>query len=105
MPELCIVLLTAPDWEMAHGLGRTLVDERLAACANLVPQITSIYRWEDAIHEDSEVLLIVKTTQASVPALTERVLALHPYAVPEVIALPIGAGSATYLAWLVEQVG
>ena len=100
MSDVRIVLITAPDREVAAGLGRALVEERLAACANLVPQITSIYRWEGAVQEDSEVLMVVKTSAGRVAALTERVLALHPYEVPEVLVLPVESGAATYLDWV-----
>lgn len=96
----CVALITAPSLEEAQRLARTLVEEQLAACVNLLPEITSIYRWEGAVHEDREVLLVAKTTQASVAALTARVLALHSYAVPEVLVLPVVAGSAAYLSWL-----
>ncbi len=96
----CIALITAPSLEEARRLAQTLVEEGLAACVNLLPEIISIYRWEGAVHEDREVLLVAKTTQAGVEALTARVLALHSYDVPEVIVLPIVAGSAAYLSWL-----
>jgi len=100
MSDVRIALITAPDHAAAASLGRALVEERLAACANLVPQITSIYRWEGAVQEDSEVLLIVKTSAAQAAALTERVLALHPYAVPEVLVLPVESGAGAYLDWM-----
>jgi periplasmic divalent cation tolerance protein len=105
MSDVRIVLITAPDRAVAAGLGRALVEERLAACANLVPQVTSIYRWEDAVQEDSEVLMVVKTSAGRVAALTERVLALHPYEVPEVLVLPVESGSAAYLDWVRASVG
>jgi periplasmic divalent cation tolerance protein len=105
MSDVRIVLITAPDREVAAGLGRALVEERLAACANLVPQITSIYRWEGAVQEDSEVLMVVKTSAGRVAALTERVLALHPYEVPEVLVLPVESGTAAYLDWVRASVG
>jgi len=98
--DVRIVLITAPDLAVAAGLGRALVEERLAACANLVPQVTSIYRWEGAVQEDSEVLMVVKTSAGRVAALTERVLALHPYEVPEVLVLPVESGAAAYLDWV-----
>ena len=100
MSDVRIVLITAPDLAVAAGLGRALVEERLAACANLVPQVTSIYRWEGAVQEDSEVLMVVKTSAGRIAALTERVLALHPYEVPEVLVLPVESGAAAYLDWV-----
>ncbi len=100
-----VVLITAPSEEVAHRIARTLVEERLAACVNLVPGLTSVYRWQGEVVEDKEVLLIVKTTTFAFPRLKERVLALHPYTVPEIVALPIAEGHVAYLAWLRENTG
>jgi periplasmic divalent cation tolerance protein len=100
-----VVLITAPNQEVAKTIARALVEERLAACVNLVPGLTSIYRWQGEVVEDQEVLLIVKTTTFAFPRLKERVLALHPYTVPEIIALPIAEGHGAYLSWLQENVG
>ena len=80
------------------------MEERLAACVNLLPGVRSIYRWEGEVQDDGEVLLIVKTREDALPALTARVVALHPYDVPEVIALPVAGGSDAYLAWLRDGV-
>ncbi len=102
--EVRIVLVTAPDEETARRLAHALVAERLAACVNVVPGVRSVYRWEGAVQEDSEVLLIAKSHEARAAALSERVQALHPYDVPEVLALPAAGGSASYLAWLGEAV-
>ncbi len=98
-----IVLVTAPDEPVARHIAQTIVTEQLAACANIVPRVTSIYRWEGVVQEDSEVLMIIKTTATALDALTARVLDLHPYAVAEVIALPIGAGAPAYLDWVVQS--
>ena len=95
-----VVLVTAPDAEAGARIGRALVVEGLAACANLVPGVRSIYRWQGAVHDDPEVLLILKTRAALSAALAERVRALHPYELPEVIALPVTGGSEAYLAWV-----
>lgn len=95
-----VVFVTAPDVEAAAALVRSLVTERLAACGNLVPGITSIYRWEGEVHEDPEVLLILKTSEAQVEALVRRVAELHPYDVPEVLALPVDQGLPAYLSWV-----
>jgi periplasmic divalent cation tolerance protein len=95
-----VVLVTAPDLAVGARLGRSLVEEGLAACANLVPGVRSIYRWQGEIHDDPEVLLIVKTRASLVEALAARVRALHPYELPEVLALPVAGGSAAYLAWV-----
>jgi periplasmic divalent cation tolerance protein len=104
-PEALVVLVTAPSAEKAAELGRAAVSERLAACANVVPGIRSIYRWEGKVQDEPEVLLILKTTRARFEALRERVLALHPYRVPEVLALPVEAGSEAYLEWIAGEVG
>jgi periplasmic divalent cation tolerance protein len=97
---LHVVLVTAPDAEVGARIGRTLVEEGLAACANLVPGVRSIYRWEGAVHDDAEVLLILKTRAALSAALAARVRALHPYQLPEVLALAVAGGSEPYLDWV-----
>jgi periplasmic divalent cation tolerance protein len=98
-----VVLVTCPTAERAAELARAVVEERLAACGNVVPGLRSIYRWEGKVQDDAEALLVLKTTRERFEALRERVLALHPYEVPEVIALPIEAGSAPYLAWIAAE--
>lgn len=98
--EHLVVMVTAPMGTGEAELAKTLVTERLAACVNLVPAVRSFYVWEDKLQDDSEVLLIIKTTADRYPALEARVKALHPYQVPEIIALPILRGQADYLAWV-----
>ncbi len=98
-----IVFVTAATADEATRIARALVEERLAACANIVSPIVSVYRWEGQVHEDREVLLIIKTTDTRLPALIQRVKALHSYQVPEVIAMPIADGSADYLRWLLDE--
>jgi periplasmic divalent cation tolerance protein len=100
-----LVLSTIPP-DKAPELARTLVAERLAACVNLLPGARSFYRWKGEACEDDEALLLIKTTAAALPRLTERLLALHPYDVPEVVALPIAAGEGhgPYLDWIGENV-
>jgi periplasmic divalent cation tolerance protein len=100
MTDAIVVLVTAPDTDKAAAIARVLVDQRLAACGNVVPGVRSIYRWEGQIRDENEALLVLKTTSAHFDALRESVLELHPYAVPEVIALRVEAGSAPYLAWI-----
>jgi len=102
-PEARIVLVTAPDIEVGARLGRALVEERLAACVNLLPGVRSIYRWQGAIEEDGEVMLIVKTCRDRCGALAARVEALHPYELPEVVVLPVEGGSDPYLAWILAE--
>jgi periplasmic divalent cation tolerance protein len=101
--DALVVLVTAPTAERAAEIARAVVGERLAACGNVVPGLRSIYRWEGKVQEDAEALLVLKTTRARLDALRERVLALHPYEVPEVIALPVEAGSAPYLDWIAAE--
>jgi len=103
--DALVVLVTAPSAEAAAELARALVEARLAACGNVVPGLRSIYRWEGRVTEDAEALLILKTTRAAFDALRAEVLRRHPYQVPEVLALPVEAGSEPYLAWLAGQVG
>jgi len=101
--DFVVVLVTAGDAEEAARIGRTLVVERLAACANVVGPIHSVYRWQGAVEEAAEHLLLVKARAADLPALEARVRALHSYQLPEVVALRVTAGSAPYLAWLAES--
>jgi periplasmic divalent cation tolerance protein len=100
MPDTLLILCTCPDGESAARIARVLVEEHLAACVNRVPGLTSVYRWQGEIHEDSEVLLLIKTRSELFESLRARLVALHPYDVPEVIALDIAAGHAPYLDWL-----
>ncbi|KAA6460875.1 divalent-cation tolerance protein CutA [Acidobacteria bacterium AB60] len=95
-----IVLTTASNDEEARSLARTLVEERLAACATLVPAVESIYRWQGKVETATETLLLLKTTATQVPALKSRLLDLHSYETPEVLALPVESGSDGYLAWM-----
>ncbi len=103
--ELVAVLVTAPDAETGETLATAVVQERLAACVNIVPGLTSVYRWEGRVHRDAEVLLVMKTTAAGAGALRERVLELHPYEVPEVLVLPVAGGHGAYMEWVRSAVG
>ncbi|AGA89051.1 uncharacterized protein involved in tolerance to divalent cations [Thioflavicoccus mobilis 8321] len=95
-----LALCTCPDAETADRLASALVEERLAACVNILPGITSVYHWRGQVERDDEVLLLIKTVAARFAALSERLVALHPYEVPEVIATPITAGLPAYLDWM-----
>lgn len=95
-----LVLSTCPNQESAVALGTQLVEERLAACVNLVPGLTSIYRWEGTVHRDPEVLLLIKTKADCLDRLTEALSRLHTYDLPEIIAVPITAGLPEYLNWI-----
>lgn len=97
-------MVTAPDAGTAESLARAVVGERLAACVNLVPGVVSVYRWEGAVHRDEEILLVLKTTAERVEALRERVVALHPYDVPEVLVLTVAEAHEPYRAWVQDQV-
>ena len=98
--DALLVLCACPDADSAGRIARTLVEERLAACVNRVPGLVSVYRWQGEIHEDEEVLLLIKTRPERFETLRARIVELHPYDVPEVIALDITAGHAPYLEWL-----
>ncbi|AUB84502.1 divalent-cation tolerance protein CutA [Candidatus Thiodictyon syntrophicum] len=97
-----LVLCTCPDQECATRIAERLVEERLAACVSLVPGLTSIYRWQGAIQRDAEVLLLIKTVAVRFEVLAATLSALHPYEVPEIIALPITAGLPDYLTWMIQ---
>jgi periplasmic divalent cation tolerance protein len=94
------VLTTAPNAEVGGVIARALVEERLAACVNVIPGVRSIYRWKDEVQDDPEVVLIIKTRADRCEALAARIKDLHPYDVPEVLVLPAVGGSARYLAWI-----
>ena len=99
-----VVLVTVPDAGTGTELARALVEDRLAACGNVMPGLTSVYRWQGEVQQDPESLVILKTTMASLDALKERVLELHPYDVPEFLALPVIFGHLPYLQWVDGQV-
>lgn len=99
------VLVTAPSEAVAADLARGAVEAGLAACGNLVPGVRSIYSWNGEICDDSEVLLVFKTTRAAFGALKTHLVAAHPYDTPEVLALPVEAGHGPYLEWVRMMVG
>jgi periplasmic divalent cation tolerance protein len=103
MIECISVYVTAAGRAQAESIGRTLVEERLAACANVLDGLTSIYRWEGAIQHDAEALLILKTRAALLGPVEARVRELHPYELPCVVAWPIAGGSAAYLDWIAAE--
>ena len=100
MTDVRVVLVTAPDRAAAEALAERLVEERLAACASLVEGLASLFWWEGRIQRADEVLLLLKTPAERVPALITRAAELHPYDVPEVLALAVEAGHAPYLDWV-----
>ena len=95
-----IVLCTVPDEATARRIASSLVAEQLAACVNIVPGITSVYRWKGAVETAPELLLIIKTTLEVYTRLQDRVRALHPYELPEIIAVSLDRGLPEYLAWI-----
>lgn len=97
------VLMSAPEAETARRITRALVEEGLAACGSVIPGVTSIYRWQGAIEETDEVLVVLKTTEERAQGLTERAVEIHPYEVPEVLCLPVASGHPEYLAWLTTE--
>ena len=104
MSECQFLLSTIDNAQQAEAIAEALVTERLAACVNLVSNVFSVYRWQGAIEKTSEVLLIVKTSEEKRDKAMRRLVELHPYEVPEVIAFPIQAGHRPYLAWVLESV-
>ena len=105
MSHELLVLVTAPNEDEARRIANALVEERLAACVNMVGAIESVYRWEGQVTTDREALLIIKTTDDRYEDLEKRVKELHSYSTPEVIAFKIERGSSEYLSWLQDSVG
>lgn len=104
MIKYAVVYVTVPGEKVALDISKTLVENKLAACVNIVPQIRSIYSWKGEICDDSEMLLIIKTKPSAFEALKSTVLKIHPYDVPEIILLPIENGHKEYLQWFDENV-
>ncbi len=104
MGDHIVVLITAPSVEVARQLGHTLLKKQRAACVTINPGVESLYMWEGELQSDEEALLIIKTTASAFETLTAVVQDAHPYDVPEIIALPIVAGSQAYLRWIDEHV-
>jgi len=102
--EVVLAFSTFPDVETARRIARELVTESLAACANVIPKVESIYRWQGKIEQEDETLVLFKTTAARFAAFEEKLKALHPYDVPEIICTPIGRGSPAYLEWVRQNV-
>ncbi len=100
-----LALTTAPSAAEAERLAGILVGERLAACVNIVPGVRSVYRWQGAVERGAEALLLLKTTEAGLPRLRARLLALHPYETPEFLAFEVDEGSSAYLRWVADSVG
>jgi periplasmic divalent cation tolerance protein len=101
--QFCEVVVTAADGDWLAGFTRTLVEERLAACGHTVREIRSVYRWQDAVHDEAEARVALHTRRSLVPAIVERAGELHPYDVPCVLALPVVGGNPAYLEWLAAE--
>jgi periplasmic divalent cation tolerance protein len=103
MSEEIVIFVTTGSTDEAQRIARTLVDEKLIACANLVPSVRSLFRWQGKVCDEAETLMIMKTVAANLEVIASRVKAMHSYQVPEIIALPIVGGSAEYLKWVHEE--
>ena len=102
--EYCIVLCTCPDQDSANELAAMLVKNKLAACVNILPGLTSVYEWKGNIEKSQELLLIVKTKSTAFQTVVNAILDRHPYELPEIISIPINNGLANYLSWIDDNV-
>jgi periplasmic divalent cation tolerance protein len=105
LSDRVVALSTVANAADAERIARALVERRLAACVNVLPGVVSFYRWKGEVCRDDELLLVIKTRAERLPALREELVALHPYELPELVALPVESGHAPYLAWVDESVG
>ena len=103
MEPVTVVMCNVPDMDVAAAIARTLVGKRLAACVNLLPGVRSVYRWQGQIEETSEVTLLIKTAASRYDEVELEIRSIHPYEVPEIICLPLQAGLAPYLEWVVQE--
>lgn len=101
--EISLVLTTVPDAGTGERIVRSLVEERLIACGNLVPGVASIYRWQGEVRNEGEVLVLMKARTAALERLFRRAAELHPYDVPELLSFPVGRGLPAYCGWVVEE--
>jgi periplasmic divalent cation tolerance protein len=98
-----LIITNCPDEEVANAIALALVEEKLAACVNILPRVQSVYGWQGAVESASEIPLLIKTTAACYGALESRIGELHPYDIPEIIAVPITRGLPAYLNWLAGE--
>ena len=101
--EPLLVITNCPDEASANAIALAIVEASLAACVNVLPRVQSVYRWQGAVESASEIPLLIKTTAANYPALEKAIAGLHPYEVPEIIALPITQGLPAYLNWVAAE--
>ena len=102
--DFAIILTTVSAVEEGQSIAKILVEKQLAACINIIPKISSVYRWEGKVHSESEILLLIKTTKGLEAAVYKEVQAVHPYTTPELITLPITNGSEAYLDWMTAAI-
>ncbi|KAF0224678.1 MAG: hypothetical protein FD176_860 [Rhodospirillaceae bacterium] len=100
-----MVYVTAPSHDVALALAEAVVGERLAACANILGAITSVYWWDGKLNRDGEVAMVLKTMATHIPALTERIRQLHPYECPCIVAIPIDGGNPDFITWIAAETG
>jgi len=105
MEEIVVVIVTVGTEQKGIEIGKALIEERLAACVNLLKGVRSLFLWKGSLTEDQEILMLIKTRRSIFPKLMDRVVELHPYQVPEIIALPVVEGSSSYLQWVAEMTG
>jgi len=103
MQTTLLVLTNCPDEESANAIALALIEERLAACVNILPRVQSVYRWQGAVESATEIPLFIKSTAANYPALEAAIRNRHPYQVPEIIALPVAQGLPAYLDWIASE--
>jgi len=101
--NVLVVLTNCPDVEVADRIARTIVEQQLAACVNRLAPVESVYRWQGAVERATEVPLLIKTTRERYVEIEQAIRALHPYEVPEIIAMPVSAGLASYLRWVADE--
>ncbi|WP_414691411.1 divalent-cation tolerance protein CutA [Noviherbaspirillum sp.] len=103
MQEVLLVLTNVPDEAVARAISRLVVEQRLAACVNILPPVRSVYRWQGAVEEASELPLLIKTTRDRYADLEAAIKVAHPYDVPEIVAMPVSAGLPAYLNWVAAE--
>jgi periplasmic divalent cation tolerance protein len=103
MTDAIIVYVTCPDFALAQRIGRSVVEERIAACANILPGMNTVYRWEGKIEIGQETVLFVKTTAEQFERVAAHIRAAHPYQCPCIIALPVSHGTPDYISWIVQN--
>ena len=103
--DVALVMTTISDVEAAEQLVRTLLDEALIACGNLIPNVVSIYRWEGKLAKEGEVIVLLKTASARLAELLDRLVVLHPYNVPEIVSMPVAGVFPPYTRWVLDSTG